>query len=261
MKLLAYDTSSETLSAALFDGPKKIAELESPAFTRHSSVLVPTLEKLLKVHGMPLNRIDVLAVGLGPGSFTGLRVGITAAKIFSYASPMKVIGVSSLEAMALGAGDFDGEIAVILYARKEKLYAAIFRVQNKELKVVRSPRLVKIDALLKGIKRPRLFLGDGVKIYRDQILKTDRCRIAESAESARPKASHIAERAIVLAKRKKWSNPFSLEPSYLHPRDCNVTVRRTYGARRHQVSRAQSSREGAAQHRRGIYESAGRVAR
>ena len=222
MRLLAYDTSSEVLSAALFDGTKKIAEVESPAFTRHSSVLVPTLEKLLKDHKILLNQIDVLAVGLGPGSFTGLRVGITAAKIFSYACTMKVIGVSSLEAIALGAGDFDGEIAVILDAKKEKLYAAIFQIQNRMLRVVQSPRLVKISTLLKGVKIPRIFFGDGVKIYRDQILKTDHCQIAASAEFVTPKASIIAERAMVLAKNKKWDDPFSLEPLYLHPRDCNV---------------------------------------
>ena len=223
MKLLAYDTSSEILTAAVFDGTKKIAELESPSFTRHSSVLVPSLEKLLKEHGMILEQIEVLAVGLGPGSFTWLRVGITAAKIFSYACSIKIVGVSSLEAMALGARGFDGEIAVILDAKKEKLYTALFEVRNNGLRVVQSPRLMKIGALLKGVKRPRLFVGDGVKIYREEILKTDQCRIAEAAEFTTPRASHIAERAMELAKKKKWIDPFGLEPLYLHPRDCNVT--------------------------------------
>ncbi len=223
MKLLAYDTSSEVLSAAIFDGAKKIAEFESPSFTRHSSVLVPSLEKLLKDHHMTLNQIDVLAVGLGPGSFTGLRVGITAAKIFSYVCRIKLIGISSLEAMAMGESGFEGEIAVILDAKKEKLYAAIFEIQHDKFKTVQNPCLVGIDALLIAVKKPRLFIGDGVKIHRDQILKTNRCQIAEAAEIVTPKASHIAERAMDLVKKKKWSDPFCLEPSYLHPRDCNVT--------------------------------------
>ncbi len=254
MKLLAYDTSSEVLSAALYDGPKKIAEIVSASFARHSSALVPALEKLLKDHGLDLSQVDALAVGLGPGSFTGLRVGITTAKILSYACQLKLLGVSSLEAIAWGARDFDGEIAVILDAKKEKLYAGIYQVQKNKFKAVQKPSLIKLGALLKGVKRPRLFVGSGVRLYRDKIKEAKRCFIAENSENAIPKASCIAERALDLARMKKWSDPFHLEPLYLHPRDCNVTVRLTYDAKRHQVSRAQSSREDAAKRRRGISE-------
>ena len=223
MKLLAYDTSSAVLTAAIFDGTKKIAEFESRSFERHSSVLVPSLEKLLKDHGMALSQIGVLAVGLGPGSFTGLRVGITTAKIFAYACQMKIVGVSSLEAMALRANSFQGEIASILDARKGMLYAGLYENRDKKFKVIQSPRLVKIDVLLKRVKKPRLFLGDGVKLYHERILKTDQCRIAETAESAYPRAADFAGRAMELAEKKQWIDPFSLEPVYLHPRDCNVT--------------------------------------
>ncbi len=223
MKILAFDTSSPVLTAALFDGEKKIVELESSSFTRHSSVLVPSLQKMLKDHRIRLDQIDVLAIGLGPGSFTGLRVGITTAKILGYVCKMKIVGVSSLEAMALGVRGFQGEIAVILDAKKDKLYSGIYEFRGEELKVIQSPRLVNIQKLLKGVHHPRLFLGDGVANYRDKILKTDRCRIAEKAELAAPKASDIAERAMQLAKKKRWSDPFDLRPLYLHPRDCNVT--------------------------------------
>src|SRR3989338_4584143 len=217
MKLLAYDTSSEVLSAAIFDGARIMAEFESPAFTRHSSVLVPSLEKLLKGCRMSLAEIDVLAVGLGPGSFTGLRVGITTAKIIAYVCGIKLIGVSSLEAVALGKRGFEGEIAVILDAKKDKLYAGVFEIGPKGFKVIQRPRICGIDALLKKVSRPRLFLGNGVKIHREAILKTGRCCVDESAEFALPKAVYIAERAMTLAEEREWSDPFRLEPLYLHP--------------------------------------------
>ena len=252
MKLLAYDTSSDILSAALYDGSKKIAEFRSAAFTRHSSTLAPALEKLLRDQRMNLEQLDVLAVGLGPGSFTGLRVGITTAKIISYVCQLRIIGVPSLEAIAWKARDFEGEIAVILDAKKDKLYAGVYRFQNNKFRILRSPQLVKIEALLKANKVPRLFLGGGVNLYRDEILRTKGCQISDTFENATPQASQVAERALDLVKSKQWINPFFLEPLYLHPRDCNVTMRLTYDAKRHQVSHAQSSREDAAKHRRGI---------
>ena len=126
--------------------------------------------------------------------------------------------------MALGTRGFKGEIAVILDAKKDKLYAGIFEIKNRELKVIQSPRLCKIDTLLKKVRRPRLFLGDGIKIHRRVILKTDRCQIDIGAEFVTPKASDIARRAIHLAGEGRWIDPFRLEPLYLHPRDCNVHV-------------------------------------
>ncbi|OIO38428.1 MAG: tRNA (adenosine(37)-N6)-threonylcarbamoyltransferase complex dimerization subunit type 1 TsaB [Candidatus Omnitrophica bacterium CG1_02_46_14] len=254
MKLLAYDTSSDVLSVAIYDGPNKIAELQSASFTRHSSILVPVLEKLLKDHRLELSKLNVLAVGLGPGSFTGLRVGITTAKVLSYVCQLKLVGVPSLETIAWKARNFEGEIAVILDAKKDKLYAGVYRFKKNKFEALHSPRLVKFEALVKNNKTPRLFLGDGVKIYRDQILQAKGCQILDTSENAMPEASQLAERALDLVKMKKWINPFSLEPLYLHPRDCNVTVRPTYDAKRRQVSGVQSSREDAAQHRRGISE-------
>ena len=222
MKILAYDTSSDVLTAAIFEGPKQIAELESRSFARHSSTLVPSLERLLNEHHISLSEIDVMAIGLGPGSFTGLRVGITAAKIFGYIRKIKIVGISSLEAIAREAADHEGDIAVILDAKKDKLYACVFRERKGALKAVNKPQLTKIDALLKGVRTQRLFLGDGTKIYRDRILNTKFCSIADNAEMVYPKASNIARQALTLIQQKKFLDPFTLEPLYLHSRDCNV---------------------------------------
>ena len=226
MKILAYDTSSDILTAALFESEHKIAEYASPSFTRHSSTLVPALQKMLSGGGFSLDEVDVLVVGLGPGSFTGLRVGITTAKIFGTVCKMKIIGVSSLEAIAWEASDFQGDIAVILDARKEKLYAGIFNFKKGILRTVQKPKIVKIEALLKGIKTPRLFLGDGVKIYRDKILNTKYCQAADHAESLYPSVSQLIKQSAELIKKKKFLDPLSLEPLYLYPKDCNVTVRK-----------------------------------
>ena len=127
MKILAYDTSSERLSVALFQDEKKIAEYNSPLFTRHSSVLAPTIERLLKKFRWGVERLACIAEGLGPGSFTGLRVGITTAKILSYVTGARLVGVPSLEIIAAQTKISQGKVAVMLDAKKEKVYAAIYK--------------------------------------------------------------------------------------------------------------------------------------
>lgn len=194
MKILAYDSSSDILSAALYEGRKKLGEFSSDTGAKHSSVLVPMIEKLLRKCRVKLSEIDVFAVGLGPGSFTGLRVGIATAKILGYVLKKKIVGVSSLEAIARDALEGkNASIAVALDARKSKVYGAIYERRGQKFKVVVKP------ALFDAKKFPGI--------------------------SANPKASRIAEGALDLIHRKKFINPFRLEPHYLHPRDCNVTLK------------------------------------
>ena len=226
--ILAVDTSSRVLSVAISAGDQAVFEANLDGTPRHSEQLIDLIEEGLKRLKLKKNQLDELAWGLGPGSFTGLRVGLTTAKIFAYVCPMKLVGVSSLEAIAWEAPDFKGEVAVILDAKKEKLYSGIFYVRNKMLKMIRKPELVKIEMLLKNVKTPRLFLGDGVKMFQEKILNTKFCQIADGTESVYPMASNIARQALTLVQHKKFADPFTIEPLYLHPRDCNVTTRLTY---------------------------------
>src|SRR5262245_61385568 len=127
MRILSFDTSAEVLVAAVFDGTKKIAAFESDASAgRHSEFLIPELQKLLRAARTDLHKLDLIAVGLGPGSFTGLRVGVTAAKILAFSTRAKVIGVSSLEGAARELAR-DGVVAVTRDARKSQVYAAVYR--------------------------------------------------------------------------------------------------------------------------------------
>jgi tRNA threonylcarbamoyl adenosine modification protein YeaZ len=193
MILLAYDCSGPCLSVVLYDGDKKMGELDSEPGVRHSTVLVPMIEKLLKKAGVKLSEVDVFAVGLGPGSFTGLRVGVATAKILGYVLKKKIVGVSSLEALAREAlAGKNGRVAVALDARKSQVYGAEYERRGKNFKVIRKP------ALMDAKKFPGI--------------------------SGTPKASWVAEAALSMARQKKFIDPFRLEPLYLHPRDCNVTL-------------------------------------
>ncbi len=202
MKILAYDSSGEHLSVALYEEGKKIVELSSDAGARHSSVLVPMIEQLLKKSRTSLSDVDVFAVGLGPGSFTGLRVGIATAQVLGYVLKKKIVGVSSLEAIARQALESKScRAAVLLDARKSKVYGAVYERRGEKFRVIVKP------ALFDSKKFPGFSHGSNLIVI----------------ENAVPKASQIAQGALPLIQQKKFIDPFDLRPLYLHPRDCNVT--------------------------------------
>ena len=202
VNLLAYDTSSAKLSVALFKDREKLAGLESAPGVRHSSVLMPMIEQLLKKNSLSPADIDVLAVGLGPGSFTGLRVGIATAKVLGYVLKVKIIGISSLEAMAREAmNGQDTRAAAMMDARKGQVYGAIYEKNGGKIKTILAPSLLTREEFRTRAGGIRIVTGD----------------------ETLPTASNIARAAIPLAAAKRFMDPYLLEPLYLHPRDCNVT--------------------------------------
>ena len=224
MKLLAYDTSSALLSVAVYDGEKKKGEFES-SLGRHSESLAPEIDRLLKKSRLKPANLDCVAVGLGPGSFTGLRIGVTTAKVLAYSLNKKLIGVSSLEAIAREAAPSSpGRVAVLLDAKRSQVYAGIYET-DKNFKTVWGPALTTPEKLTARLRQPTLLAGGGAALYREFILKKNNryCLFAAEGLFLFPKAAGIAEGAWERIKRRQFSDPFTLEPDYLSPRDCNVT--------------------------------------
>lgn len=203
MKLLAYDSSSEVLSVALFDGPKKLAEFRSPLFTRHSDILVPVIDRLLRRCRWKAGMLEYIAVGLGPGSFTGLRVGVTTAKFLSFATGAKLIGIPSLQVIAAQAETSKKDIVVTLDAKKGKIYAAVYKKDKSGVpEAIHGPMLTDEGVFMRNRKRPAVFLTPGDF----------------------PKATDLARIALEFIRRRKFSEARGLEPLYLHPKDCNVIL-------------------------------------
>jgi tRNA threonylcarbamoyladenosine biosynthesis protein TsaB len=227
MKLLAFDTSGAVLSLGVFDGARALIERDLAFFTRHSETLAPALGDLMKSCGLSLKDLDAIAVGLGPGSFTGLRVGVTTAKILSYVLKKKLIGVPSLEAIARSIPCEDANLAVLSDARRSNIYAALYRRKAGQMRVMMKPHLTPVDRFLSGIKAPAFFAGDGASIYEEKILALgDRMAGLLDGVLACPRARFVAEGAAELFEKKIFADPFLCEPLYLYPRDCNVTKTR-----------------------------------
>ena len=203
MKILAFDTSGEVLTAALTDNGRLVCSEQSASSERHSSTLVPFLEKVLKKARWKPNDLDVLAVGIGPGSFTGIRVGVTTAKLLGWVWKKKLVGVSSLEAAARAKKISNGPVPVAVDARRGKIYAALYEKSGDKFAERIAPMLTTPEEFFKKT-------GGPVSVQ----------------EHPSVQASDIAAAALDLAKRKKFKTADSLEPLYLHPKDCNVTLKK-----------------------------------
>lgn len=234
MKLLAYDSSSPFLSAAMLDGEKLLAEIEEPAFTRRSGSLVPILKEFVERTPIALSGLDYLAVGIGPGSFTGLRVGITTAKMLASARrSLRLVGVSSLETIAAGvqAVALGRPTAVILDAKKGLVYGALYRAagspEEQFLETLVAPGLFRVDELLGLIRGGAFFVGDGASLYTKRIQHAlgEEAEISADERMGYPRAEWVGRLALPLIRRREWITARELKPIYLHSRECTVVMK------------------------------------
>ena len=216
MKMLAIDTSTDYLTLAAMDGEKTLGRFHRKADRNHSSLLIPMIDQLLKKSKLRLKDIDIFCVGIGPGSFTGLRIGVVTVKGMGYSLNKPVIAVPSLDAIARNVKNFCGIICPVLDAKKSKVYACFYRSDKNAFKRVSEYLLLPVKDLMREADRYEkvIFLGDGVGLIgKEQNANID----------WHPKADIIGMIGLELAAKKRFTTPQDLEPLYLYSRECDIT--------------------------------------
>ena len=218
MLLLAFETSAKSCSAALHDGRGLLAESYQNSGLTHSQTLMVMAEDLLKVCGKSAADVTALAVAAGPGSFTGVRIGVSAAKGFAWGAEKPVYGVSTLEAMALGLGVMDGHICCCMDARRKQVYNAIFLAENGHLTRVCEDRAISLEELqeeLAHIDGPIYLVGDGAELTMRTLGAEVPGLILPPEHRRHQRASGVALAAIVAMERGESANGAALQPNYL----------------------------------------------
>jgi len=213
MKILSIDTSTDYLSIAIMDGRKILAGYHRPSHRNHSRLLVPTIAKLIKRSGF--RSIDCFCVSIGPGSFTGLRIGVVTVKGLAYALNKPIVTVPTLDVIARNAKSFKGIVCPVLDAKKNKVYACLYKSDGVTFKKVSKYLLIPVESLLKMTAKydKVLFLGDGVKLV----------GVEEKIKNWHPRADVAAVLALESINKKKFVTPEKLEPMYIYSRECNIT--------------------------------------
>ncbi|MFH1830815.1 MAG: tRNA (adenosine(37)-N6)-threonylcarbamoyltransferase complex dimerization subunit type 1 TsaB [Pseudomonadota bacterium] len=227
MRILSIDTTSIAGSVALSENDKLIAQEQQGAGGTHSEKLFPTIDHLLQVAKWQQSDIQGIAVAIGPGSFTGLRIGLAAAKGFALALDCPVAGVSSLATLALNGLGFSGTVIPLIDARRSEIYAAAWQVDSEGNMKQKLEELVappdQIVKLLSEIKGDFLLVGDGALAYSDYLCKglKHRAHIAEGAQ-VMPQAVNLALLSWKRLVKGRGDDVASLVPNYIRRSDAEI---------------------------------------
>lgn len=164
MLILAFETSAKAASAALLEDGRLLGESYQNTGLTHSQTLLVMAENLLAQCGKTVAQVTAVAVAAGPGSFTGVRIGVAAAKGFAWGRELPCYGVSTLEAMALSLGAWQGYVCPCMDARRSQVYNALFSVKHGTLERLREDRAIALSELaeeLKALDGPIFLVGDG----------------------------------------------------------------------------------------------------
>ena len=167
MLILAFETSAKAVGVALHDGTSLLAESYQNTGLTHSQTLMVMAEDVLKQCGKLAADVEAVAVAEGPGSFTGVRIGVAAAKGFAWGKEIPCYGISTLEAMAESLGAFDGYVCPCMDARRSQVYNALFLAEHGKLTRVAEDRAVALADLkeeLKNLPKSVFLVGDGANL-------------------------------------------------------------------------------------------------
>lgn len=167
MRILAMDSSAVSASCALLEDGKLIGEQYLNVGLTHSQTLMPLVEQLLAAAHVKPARVDGFAVNSGPGSFTGIRIGVAAVKGMAFGQGKPCVGISTLESMAYLFEGFDGVVCGAMDARCQQVYQALFEIRDGQVIRLcedRALTIAELTAELKSLGKPVLLTGDGAHV-------------------------------------------------------------------------------------------------
>lgn len=222
MLILGIDTATEQISVAIGGHEGVIVTFELVRGRRHGEVLAPAIEFVCAQSEIELRDLGVIAVDIGPGLFTGMRVGLATAKALAQALRIPMIGISSLDLLAFRARHAGRVVVPVVDARKGEVFWAMYRQVPGGIQQVAPPTVGPIDDLVADLlarSQETLCVGDGAARYRAEILDGYRCEIGDDLY---PSAAPLVQLAHARALREEWVSPREIEPIYLRAPDALI---------------------------------------
>lgn len=213
MTVLGIDTSTMTGGAALVNSQGLVGEYVLNLRTTHSERLLPAIQRILADAELTLDQLDGIAVVTGPGSFTGLRIGVATAKGFAYALGKPIVGVTTLAALAWQHQTFKGFIYPLIDAKRQDVYSQVFAGVD----AVTEPCNSSIDRIIQWCsqqKNPALFVGDGAVAHKTALAALSNS-VFPSSEGLVLRASAVAGLGMHLLSQGNHIDPFDLIPFYM----------------------------------------------
>ena len=216
--ILAFETSAKAASVALLENGKLLGESYQNTGLTHSQTLLQMAEDMLKTCGKTPADIKAVAVASGPGSFTGVRIGVAAAKGFAWGGEIPCVGVSTLEAMAENLGVWQGIVVPTMDARRSQIYTAIFRAEGGKLKRMLDDCAISYEELgerLNYFEKPIFLVGDGAQLCYNMLKEAVPGLILPPEHRRHQRAAGVALVAEKILATGERPNGGSLTPNYL----------------------------------------------
>lgn len=225
MKILGMDTSSRACSVAVVEDDCLICEFVINNKKTHSQKLMPMIETMLNMSDLSIEDMDAIAVSVGPGSFTGLRISMATAKAISHVNNIPILAVNALESLAGNMDICDKKIYPILDAQRTQVYTAKYEYKNDELVELEGMDVKEIDDLIEIIKNSGeecIVLGEAVSKYEDKLSEVENIHIPAVSHNVTKAASVCA---VALAKYKRGEGVHScydVNPIYIRKSQAEV---------------------------------------
>ena len=218
MLILAFETTAKAGSVALLEDGKLLGESYQNTGLTHSQTLMVMAEDLLKACNLTAKDVEAVAVAAGPGSFTGVRIGVAAAKGFAWGASLPCYGVSTLEAMAAQLGAWQGYVCPVMDARRSQVYNALFHLECGKCTRIREDRAVSLQDLgaeLQNLSEPVFLVGDGSNLCYNTLLESVPSLVLPPEHRMHQRAAGVALAAREKILRGEDGNAGELTPNYL----------------------------------------------
>jgi len=216
--ILAFETTAKAGSVALLEDGKLLVESYQNTGLTHSQTLMVMAEDMLKAAGKTVEDLTAVAVAEGPGSFTGVRIGVAAAKGLSWGGELPCYGVSTLEAMALTLGIYQGYVCCTMDARRNQVYNALFYVNHGAIRRITEDRAIALADLaeeLKALTEPIFLVGDGSSLTYNTLKDTVASLVLPPEHRMHQRASGVALAAAKKIAAGETGDGAALTPNYL----------------------------------------------
>ena len=214
-RALAIETSGRVGSIALSDGDSIITESQFPHGLKHAAEIIPNIDRLCREHGWAPSDIEHVYVSAGPGSFTGLRIGITLAKTLAFARGIKIIAVPSVRVLVENAPPEARHAIIVLDAKRDQIFTARFERDDDGWAEREPAHLDSLTGMLSRAPRPVHLLGEGIPFHEKFVSKGDSSTLLTDATLWRARASVVAMLGLKAARAGAFADAFSLTPIYI----------------------------------------------
>lgn len=216
-RALAIETSGRVGSVALAEDGGVLAEAQFPHGLKHAAEIIPTIDRLCRERGWSPSDVGHVYVSAGPGSFTGLRIGITLAKTLAFALGVRLVAVPSVRVLAENAPTEARHAIIVLDAKRDQIFTARFERTDGGWTEREPAHLDSLASMLARSPRPVHLIGEGIPYHEKFIPQDDAGIIVTAAEAWRARAAAVAQIGHELAHRGEFADAYRLTPIYIRP--------------------------------------------